>query len=218
MSDTTTVTSDAKSCASCGTAFGTDDDRRYKDCEPCRMGPTVEADVSPPGVSEPMIVDDPATEYEAITVDVALHAPPPRSERKFYLCGVMHDAPHGYYTMGGINFPKTEGELRTLHDGNQKCVPDVRDGTVHQLTEEQVALIKQHVASHVIRGYRVDERKGHTNYEGRSFSTSGHRTHAFIPQETDIPVGCFLYMVRVKGRTERPFATNEAPTMVQRQF
>jgi hypothetical protein len=169
-------------------------------------------------VAEPSPVAQHRRTPNAVTVDVEKHAPPPRATRQFYLCGVTHDAPAGYYTMGGINFQKTEGELRTRHDGNQECIADVRDGTVHQLTDEQVALIKQHVANKVIRGYQVVARKGHTHYEGRPYSKDGHRLHAFIPHESDIPIGCFLYMVRVDSRKDRPFATEDIPTMVPRDF
>lgn len=223
MSDTTIdVTSDAKSCASCGTAFGTDDDRRYKDCEPCRMGPTVEADVSPPGVSEPQIAEPPESSRiipDAVTVDVEKHAPPPRPERKLYLCGVTHDAPASYYTMGGINFQKEEGELKELKLGLQELKTGVRDGTVHQLTEEQVALIKQHVADKVIRFEKLDEddRPLYTGH-GTPYSMNGQRNRPYVRTARDVPIGCFLYMVRVNGRKDRPFDTKDIPTMVPRDF
>ena len=212
MTETTnTVTSDAKLCKTCGAAFGSGDDKRCADCSACR-GKVVEA-VSSVSISPEIVGAD----YEPITLDVAKHQPPPVVDRDFYWCGVTKDAPRQFFTLGGICFPKTIGEIRD--DGTkQVCHQDVYDGQIHRLTDTQVALIKEHAANKVVRNHRSEvvrelNRETHV-YDGKLLSKNGSRMSPYDPQPGDIPLGCFVYMVRVRGKKDRPM--QDPPAMVAR--
>ncbi|RKY16670.1 MAG: hypothetical protein DRQ55_17550 [Planctomycetota bacterium] len=223
MSDTATqVTSDVESskvCDTCGSTFGEDDDKRFKDCSPCRKG-------SPEVADAPTVVDGRREEFEAVTIDVPTIELPKASPTNLYLCGVTMDAPSSYFTLGGVCFSKTEGEIRP--DGDKhKMVSDLREGVVNALTEAQVDLVKVHVQSKIIRDYRVDA-KQEMDSEGRTFTRTNHlggirsvlgqRLVPFVPKEDDKPIGCFVYMIRVQNRKHRPFEPGTEPTMVKRNW
>lgn len=245
MTETTSqVTSDAKLCTDCGAAFGDEDDRRFKMCAACR-NPTSAPPEAPAGMDVPTTTTDepPFTEtdppttvetppeggLETITFEHDAAVVPPPVPKNFWLCGVTDDAPVNYATLGGINFQKWRGEVRAKGGATvPEFVDNVAPGMVHRLAKEQIDLITLHAKSKVVRGWRKDFLGNRTEitdendptqyvYLGDVLSTNGQPNKPYEPQPGDIPLGCFVYMVKVQSRDERPaFPNGEAPTMVKR--
>ena len=226
MTDTTQVTSEVRPCANCGVPFGSKD-KRYKKCPECRG--EVETLTSP----TPHVLTDedstlPMAGVEAIQLQIEKHKPPPPQERNFYWCGVTPDCPYTYLTLGGTAFNRTVGRVVTDEaTGAQECRNDDAVGVINRLTEANVNLILEHAASKVIRNHRerihrignasdptgVNERK---SWHGSIISTVGRQDRPYVPQRGDKPVGCFVYMIKVRHKTDRPM-TNP-PTMVPRDW
>lgn len=212
MTDTPKGTSDGKLCAKCAAPFGPDDDKRYALCANCRVT----------AAPEPAV---PAQEHfpfepEPVFIDVEKHAPPPIEDRDFYWCGTTRDCPCSI-TLGGFEFPVSIGRLVETGDGNQRVEADYAAGAVLPLTEENVALIKQHAANKVIRDWRVEEMKllsGKTKirYHGRLLSITGSNRRKYVPREGDKALGQFVYMVKVRHAADRPM--DKPPTMVPRDW
>jgi len=212
MTDTTKeVTSGVKLCDSCGATFGEDDDKRYKDCATCR-GAVIEQ----PEVAIP----EHDAGVEPVVLDIEKHKPPPIENRDFYWCGATMDCPMDI-TLGGFEFPRTEGRLVDQFDGSSILQPDATKGKIHRLTKVNVALIKEHCANKVIRNFTVEELvllsgKVHNRYHGHIRGITGSKHRVYVPQPSDKPLGQFVYMVRVRHANDRPMS--DPPTMVPRDW
>lgn len=211
MTDTTLEgTSDGKLCGECGAPFGEDDDKRYGRCAKCRGAapkPATAASRDEDGV-------------QPVTLDVEQAKPPPIEDRDFYWCGTTKDCPMDI-TLGGFEFPKTIGRVREREDGNYMLETEHQDGAIHPLTDANVALIKEHCANKVIRGFRVEELQllnggTRTRYRGTLRGISGSKRRVFTPQADDRPLGQFVYMVKVRHANDRPMS--DPPTMVPRDW
>lgn len=219
MTGTAQATPDAKLCEECGAAFREDDDKRYNQCAGCRNPLPADA----PETETASVANVPLDEsgVEAIVLDHKAEDAPAPVPRDYFWCGVTRDAPAHYFTLGGINFQKYKGDVRTQGDGNQQFIDDTADGVIHHLAEENVALIKLHATGKVIRGWRqevVNALDGeHPVFRGDVLSANGQGKYPYNPQDGDIPLGCFVYMVKVRNKTDRPaFPDEHPPTMVKR--
>jgi hypothetical protein len=206
MSDTTSVTSDVKLCATCGATFGEDDDKRFNECATCRVGT--------PSVP---VVDESGVEPLHIDIPEGAVAPPP--ERAYYWCGVTADSPWGLITLGGINFQKTVGEVVPVGD-KMVCRDDVAEGVIHHLTDAQVAVVLEHAKNKSVRNFRKAEVRdlmgSHINTTGDRIDHKGSGARPYVPQQGDIPIGCFVYIVKVRHKKDRPL--ENPPTLVERNF
>ncbi len=212
MDDTATATSNVKTCDGCGAPFGENDDGRYKDCAKCRGAAPEIADAT--GATE-------APSYEALRIDIPKDEIPEAPPKTYYWCGATMDAPHSNYTLGGVSFPKTTGSIIERAEGRQECVPDTDVGVVNHVTDTQRNLILEHVKTKVIRNLRETKEAQIDGTEmvrrsGDIITMKSGKVRKFVPQPGDIPIGCFVYMVKVRHRDDRPI--QDPPSLVKRDF
>lgn len=224
MTDTAEATSDVRACTKCESPFGEQDDRRFKACAKCRGAvvkeePKAETEAPP----APKVAKAEDRGVEVMSLDVVQAAPPPAPPREFYWCGATKDSPVHNITLGGISFPKFTGEVREGDvEGKQKFVDNLHDGQIHSLTEATVELVMEHAKGKVIRNYRTEvlgnDPSGEqpTVFLGSILSTTGSRHRPYQYREGDLPLGNFVYMVKVRGRKDRPI--DEPPPLVERRW
>lgn len=230
MSDTTaTVTSDVKLCVGCGATFGEDDDKRYKDCTKCRVGEAPAADGVSEGVNFDTVtnpvnqtIEIPKNEpgVEPLRIEGGVGDIPPPPPRLYYWCGVTKDAPWALVTLGGINFQKTKGRVQDVGQGKQQFQDDTADGMIHHLTQNQVDIVLEHAANKSVRNFRrstvIEINSSVEVTSGDLVSHKGSGARPYLPQAGDIPIGCFVYMIKVRGKKDRPL--DNPPTLVERDF
>lgn len=173
----------------------------------------------------------------AIKIDVEQmafsEAPPARR----YWVGVRTSAPFDNVTKGGITFLKFKGVLPMSDAGRIDLALPHERGDVVEITDQQLALVKKRVANMVIRTGRATEvRKDaignnvaveRTIVAGRvTLDSVVHvgpekgRTVNYRPEERDVPLGHYLYMVPVyermptNWRTEEPEPMCDADSMI----
>jgi len=213
------ATSDGKLCVECQSPFDSADDKRFSQCAACRNAASEGATMmSAPAIAKTPDVPHSEPEYEAIHIDAEALAPPPVEDRSFYWCGATLDCPMDI-TLGGIEFPKTIGRVRRQQNGQSVLEVDYRDGQIHRLTDKTKDLVLEHASNRVIRDFRKDETKAingdtDTRYLGTLKSIRGRRT--YTPRPGDLPLGQFVYMVKVRHAKDRPIAN--PPTMVPRDW
>ena len=220
MTDTTqAVTSDAKLCAQCASPFDSNDDRRYSQCRKCRnVEPTHTANLAVTAIADDAPVD-PGVVPLKLDIDVAKPSPP--EPRSYYWFGVTEDCPWSYVNAGGEVFQKTFGEIVDQPGGKQECRDHAGKGSqTHYLTDKHVALILERVAQRVVRAYRVTERKLYQGgsvkqYTGRMLTKQGAPNRPYNPQEGDLPLGQFLWMIKVRHKGE---TMQNPPTLVARNW
>ena len=220
MTDTTQeVTSDVKLCAECASPFDDNEDKRYNQCQKCRLpehAHTAELAVT-------AIADD-APVYsgvEPLKLDIEVTKPEPPAPRSFYWFGVTEDCPWSYVNAGGETFQKNYGEVVDGSEGKQMCRDNAGKGTqTHYLTDRHVELILERVALRVVRKYKVKERKLYDGgvvkqYIGRMITKHGAPNRPYAAQDGDLPLGQFLWMVKVRHRGE---TMQNPPTLVARNW
>jgi hypothetical protein len=181
--------------------------------------PRVEATPEAPKVTEPK-----GDGVEVLNLSVDQAAAPVAPPREFYWCGATKDSPIHNVTLGGISFPKFTGAVREVDGtGRQQFSDNLFNGQIHSLTEAHVALVLEHAKNKVIRNYRTEVLGNDPSaeqtavYLGDILSMTGTRHRPYEHREGDKPIGNFVYMVRVRGKTDRPFDDeNPPPPLVER--
>jgi len=222
MSDTTTVTSDEKLCATCRAPFGKDDDKRCKDCSECRGV----LKIDPPAFEEPKEPEEDDSFPEGVkplNIPITrgkIKAGPPK---KFYWLGVTDDCPWHSVTAGGVCFARHTGRVEDSGaDGRQEFRDNVFMGSpIHQLTEAHVNRILEDVSLKVVRNFHIETRKLR---EGKTVSIcsgtlvsmktpqqGGNSRHGYSAHESDRPLGEFLWIVEVRNKEDRPFSRAAPP-------
>ena len=191
MSDTTDdVPSAEKLCTECGAPVA--GDKRYAKCASCR-GVTV--------ANAPTISDSTDTEIQPLRIPVERSKPIPAVPRDYYWCGCTEDAPSHNLTAGGISFPLWNGKVVEKAPGKFEYIDRIAKGQVNHLTDATVALVLERAAEKVVRN-------------GSLLSIKGSPQRPFIPQQGDIPLGEYMYMIKVRNRDDRPF--QDPPTLIPR--
>ncbi len=224
MSDTTTVTSDEKLCATCRAPFGEDDDKRCNDCSDCRGDAKVETPVAQ-DEEEDSLPDG----VKALNIPIKRGVVAKGPSKKFYWLGVSDDCPWHSVTSGGVSFARYTGQIdEGSQDGRQEFRDNVFMGSpIHHLTDVHVKRILEEVSLKVVRHFRIEER---AIWNGKTVSIctgslismktakqGGNSKHGYAPHESDLPLGEFLWMVEVRNKNDRPFPRNSPPpTLVTR--
>lgn len=197
MSDTSlerSAPSDEKLCTECGDSFGQKDDKRYARCVACRKGTRMHDDAELPGPES----------LDAETLDLDEFPAEEAAAKETYWCGIVPDAPFQFVTAGGFEFPKDRGRIQV--DGDRLMMVDhVYPGVIHRLTEREIALIKERIAAKVVR------RRGQSSV---LISRTGMHRRPYRAAEGDIPLGRYVFMVRVNGGGPPMFA-GTPPTLVR---
>lgn len=146
-----------------------------------------------------------------VKVQPRAKAPTPTPARRYWI-GVMLDAPFDSDSRGGVAFQKW-GEYPTF-DEKGATTNNAPRGTVVELTDSQVKLIRERVENIVIRiaKYTGDRAKGprtETVLE-RIFLGSAPK---YRPQEHDVPLGHFLYMQPIGEKMPHDWRSGEPERM-----
>jgi len=147
-----------------------------------------------------------------IKVQPRAKAPAPTPSRRYWI-GVTLDAPFDADSRGGVAFQKW-GESPEFDDAG-RVKNNAPLGTVVELTEAQVRLIKERVENIVIRvgtftGDRAKAPRKETVLE-RVFLGSAPK---YRPAANDVPLGHYLYMVPVAERMPHDWRSGTPERMV----
>jgi len=150
----------------------------------------------------------PPTLGGAVKVPEDALAPPPATEKHTYWCGTTPDSPIQNITAGGVCFPRWTGRMDMGKDGQLESEP--ARGALYQLDADQVELVVDRVADAFIRG------EGPMAVKMSKTMPYGSKVKAYVPQANDVPLGCFIYMVRMEPTMPVDWRMAEPETMVER--
>jgi len=112
--------------------------------------------------------------------------------RRRYWLGIVPDGPMDHDSRGGIEFQKFDRYPEWDEKGALLNADQVLRGKILELTDQQVALIKERVANVVLRvGSGPDGRK--TIVQRICLASSP----TYFPDERDVPLGHYLFMLPV---------------------
>jgi hypothetical protein len=191
-----------KICNHCQATFGLNDDRRYGWCRLCRLADTPEekADAKPAEM-------DLATMH-AMHIELGPDDEAKVEQKHAYWCGIVPGAPIHRAVLASITFSRDQGLLAPKgQSGKYIMVDHVKRGQVHNLTLTHVELVLERAKLSVVRQFG--------NGRGSIVTKAGSHSRPYRPRPNDVPLGKYLYMVRLGEDMPRDWRESSPPPMVQ---
>jgi hypothetical protein len=145
-------------------------------------------------VTEPEVRVIDASAPQAVKVDfeavrLAFEAPKPPPRKKYWV-GTLANCPHQNVYLEGVCFPRYVEKVSVDPDSRQ--TDRVKSlGQVYELTDEKVAAIIEKAKKSAVR-FSGEDTAGH-----RLGKIYDHGNPGFRVSEGDMPLACYVYMVRI---------------------
>lgn len=133
---------------------------------------------------------------EVMEIEAADIQIPEELPTELYWCGVTDDCPLHVVTVV-IDFPRGDGP--TMHDTKGGVLPPHAYGRIHELTPDQVKEIMRRVSQKIVRftGKRSKVLSLFKCPGGGSLNLEPVKDDRHRAAPSDVPLGCFLYMIRL---------------------
>jgi hypothetical protein len=122
----------------------------------------------------------------------------PDREVKRYHCGALETLPFYSVTVGGYSFPRVT-ELVTVDEQTRETLRAPRPGAFYELSELEVARIKDAISRKVVRWANKERHKGYILNVKESDGSANKRYRKI---ENDEPLGKHLYMKEVPAELD----------------
>lgn len=138
---------------------------------------------------------------QPVRIDGSEASIPLPSPRHPYWLGTTDDSPLQTVTAGGVEFPRALGKLT---DERGDPLTNLQRGRIAKLTDDEVALVRQRIAERVVRI---------SGQRRMVLSVRGQRDYPFQPEAGDIPLGRFVYLIRLGDNLPHDWRERPPTTM-----